>query len=163
MPELVKPPPAIAAGAAAVFAAVTTAAALLLTPAAAQRAKPVPQAFAAVQAPETAVETCHSTSAQAALDCARRRCQRNASRGACFAVTTCEPAGWAGVMGVQLTETHFSSTICGAPTRDALLEALRAFCRGQTGLRQCAVTRLWAPDGNLLILDQTWTPADLKP
>ena len=85
----------------------------------AQRAKTVPQAFAVVQAPESAVEVCHGTSVQAALDCARKRCERKARRGACFSVTACEPSGWAGVMGVQMSEVHFSNAVCGAPTREA--------------------------------------------
>lgn len=134
----------------------------IATPAMAQRAKTVPQAFASAQAPEAAVETCHGTSAQVALDCAKRRCERKAGRGACFAVNVCEPAGWAGLMGVQLGETHFTSALCGAPNRDALLAALRAYCAGQTGLRQCNVSRIWSPDGKLLVLEQKWTPEDLK-
>lgn len=131
-------------------------------PVRAQSAKPVPQAFAAVQAPESAIEVCHAASAQAALDCARRRCQRKATRGACFAVTVCEPSGWSGVMGVQLTEVHFSNVVCGAPTREAATASLRAFCEGHTGFKQCSLTRMWAPDGKLLMLDVTWTPADFK-
>jgi len=128
----------------------------------AQRVKPVPQAFAAVQAPESAVEVCHSTSARAALDCASSKCQRKAGSGACFAVTACAPNGWAGVMGVQLSEVHFSTVVCGAPTREALMTALRAFCEGHAGLKQCHVGQTWAPDGGLLVVDVTWTTADFR-
>jgi hypothetical protein len=126
----------------------------------AQQIKPVPQAFAAVQAPDSAVEMCHSTSARAALDCARNKCQRKAHRGSCFAVTVCEPSGWAGIMGVQLAEAQFANVLCGAPTREALIAALRAFCEGHPGLKQCTITQTWGPDGALLIVNQTWTPAD---
>ncbi len=128
----------------------------------AQRARTVPQAFAAVQAPEAAVEVCHEASVQSALDCARKRCQRKAGRGACFAVTACEPSGWAGLMGVQMSEVHFSQAICGAPTREAVIAALKAFCEGQTGARQCVVTHTWSPDGKLQQSSLTWTPADFK-
>lgn len=128
----------------------------------AQSARRVPQAMAAVQAPESATEVCHSPSAQAALDCARKRCERKAGRGACFAVTVCQPSGWAGTMGVQVTEVHFSNTICGAPSREAVLTALRAFCAGQAGVKLCSVTHLWSPDGKLDSPSISWTPADLK-
>jgi hypothetical protein len=128
----------------------------------AQRAKPVPQAFAVVQAPEAAVEVCHGASARAALDCARARCQRKASAGSCFAVTVCQPPGWAGLMGVQLSEVHFTSAICGAPTQEAAIAALRAFCQGHAGMRQCAVARLWAPNGNLVNVDLGWSAADFN-
>ena len=127
-------------------------------PADAQRARSVPQAFAAVQAPESAVEICHGTSVQAALDCARRRCQRKASRGACFSVTACEPAGWAGIMGVQTNEVHFSTAVCGAPTREAVLAALKAFCDGHVGGKQCTVAQLWSPDGKQHSTGMSWTP-----
>src|SRR5262245_4049368 len=146
----------------AMLAGVTAFSSALSSQVAAQRVKPVPQAFAAVQAPESAVETCHSTSAQAALDCARSKCQRKAGRGACFAVTVCEPGGWAGIMGVQLAEAHFSNVVCGAPTREALVNALRSFCESHPGLKQCTVSQTWAPDGGLLIMDVTWTPADFR-
>jgi len=128
----------------------------------AQHVKGVPQAFAAVQAPEAGVEACHASSAQAALDCARRRCQRKASRGTCFAVTVCEPAGWAGSMSVQMSEVQFSSTVCGAPTREAAEEALKVYCASHAGAKQCTMNRLWAPDGKLLITDTTWNPRELK-
>lgn len=128
----------------------------------AQRAKPVPQAFAVVQAPEAAVETCHGNSARAALDCARARCQRKAGSGACFAVTVCQPSGWAGLMGVQLSEVHFTNAICGAPTQEAAVASLRAFCQDHVGMRQCSVTRLWAPKGNEVNVELNWSPADFK-
>lgn len=132
------------------------------TTAAAQRARQVPQAFAVVQAPEASVETCHGTSAGQAIECARARCQRKAGRGACFAVTACEPAGWAGLMGVQLAEVHFTNAVCGAPTQQAAVAALRAFCQGYAGMKQCAVKRLWSPDGKSVAADLNWSPADFS-
>ena len=146
----------------AVRVIILTAAAALAAAATAQSGKGVPQAFASAHAPESAVEVCHGTSGRAALDCARSKCQRKAGRGACFAVTVCEPSGWAGVMSVKLKAAHFSSVICGAPTREALTAALRAFCRGNAGLEQCSVAQLWTPDGKLMLVDHTWTPADLQ-
>ncbi len=130
--------------------------------AAAQRSDLVPQAFAAVQAPEAAAEVCHATSVQAALDCARKRCQRRAGRGACFAVTACEPSGWAGLMGVQLSEVHFSKAICGAPSQEALMTSLKAFCLGHSGLKGCTVSHVWGPDGKLNKVSASWTSGDEK-
>lgn len=148
--------PAALLAAAAIFAGLTSDDVL------AQSARRVPQAVAAVQAPERATEVCHNASAQAALDCARRRCERKAGRGACFAVTVCEPSGWTGTMGVQVTEVHFSNTICGAPSREALLAALRAFCAGQAGVKQCTVATVWSPDGKGESPAISWTPEQLK-
>lgn len=127
-------------------------------PTLAQRAKSVPHAFAAVQAPESSIEVCHSASVQAAIDCARKRCQKQAGRGACFQVTACEPAGWAGMMGVRLSEVHFTSAVCGAPSREAVITALRAFCDGQVGGKECSLTHLWSPDGKLHPIEMSWTP-----
>jgi hypothetical protein len=128
----------------------------------AQRAKSVRQAFAAVQAPESAVEVCLSASVQAALDCARKRCERKAGRGACFAVTACEPGGWAGIMGVQMSEVHFSNAVCGAPTREAAIAALKAFCEGHVGAKQCGIPNLWSPDGKQHDIQLSWAPSGSK-
>ncbi len=135
---------------------------LQATPATAQRVRDVPQAFALAQAPEAIVEVCLAASVQAALDCARKRCQNKAGKGACFAVTACEPVGWAGLMGVQLSEVHFASAVCGAPSREALFAALKAFCDGQAGAKQCNVTHLWSPDGKQHVGGTSWTPGEVK-
>ena len=131
----------------------------------AQRAtgKGVAQAVAVVQAPEAAVEICHASTARAAQDCALAKCQKKAGRGACFAVTACAPSGWAGVMGVKIKEVHFSESVCGAPTREAALAALKAFCRGHLpNLEQCHVAEVWTPNGRPEKVDLTWGPSDLR-
>ena len=128
-----------------------------------QRGRGVAQAVAVVQAPEAAVEICHGPTAHAAQDCALARCQKKAGRGACYAVTVCAPSGWTGIMGVKLKEVHFSETVCGAPTREAALAALKAFCQGHLpGLEQCVVAELWAPNGRPEKVDRSWVPADLR-
>ena len=133
-------------------------------PAHAQRSNArVAQAVAVVQAPEAAVEICHGPTVRAAQDCALARCQKKAGRGACYSVTACAPSGWTGVMGVKLKEVHFSESVCGAPSRDAVLEALKAFCRGHMpNLEQCSVAQVWAPNGIAHTVDISWTPADLR-
>ena len=123
----------------------------------------VAQVVAVVQAPESAVEICHGPTARAAQDCALAKCQKKAGRGACYAVTVCAPSGWTGIMGVKLKQVHFSETVCGAPTREAALTALKAFCQGHMpGLEQCVVAELWAPNGKPEKVDQSWGPADLR-
>lgn len=124
--------------------------------------KGVPQAFAVVQAPEGAVEACHATTVRAAQDCALTKCQKKAGRGACFAVTACAPSGWAGIMGVKLRQVHFSESICGGPSREALIEALKAFCRGHLPqLEHCALELVWGPDGKAQAVNLTWTAQEL--
>ena len=138
---------------------------LSITGAHAQRAVPhgVAQAFAMVQAPEAAVETCHADTSRAALDCARAKCARKAGRGACFSIAVCSPSGWAGVMGIKVTEVHFSETVCGAPTKDALIAALKAFCVGHlVNLEQCYVGQIWGPNGKAEKVELTWTAAALR-
>lgn len=132
-------------------------------PAHAQRSKGVAQAVAVVQAPEAAVEICHASTARGAEDCALGRCQKKAGRGACYSVTVCAPSGWTGIMGVQLKEVHFSESVCGAPSKEAVLTALNAFCRGHMpNLLQCTVAQVWAPNGKPEKVDVTWTPTDLR-
>ena len=123
----------------------------------------VAQAVAVVQAPESAVEICHGPTVRAAQDCALARCQKKAGRGACYSVTACAPSGWTGVMGVKLKEVHFSESVCGAPSREAVLEALKAFCRGHMpNLEQCSVAQVWAPNGVAQTVDFSWSPTDLR-
>ena len=123
----------------------------------------MPQAFAVVQAPEAAVETCHATTPRAAQECALAKCQKKAGRGACFSVTVCAPSGWAGIMGVRVKEVHFTDSVCGAPTREAAIAALRAFCIGHMPqAEQCFVSQLWGPDGKPHALELSWAPTDLK-
>lgn len=122
----------------------------------------VPQAFSVVQAPEGAVEWCHASSARTAYECALAKCQKKAGRGACFAVTTCAPSGWAGIMGVKLRQVHFSESICGGPSREALIDALKAFCRGHLAqLEQCSLELVWGPDGKAQTVNLSWTAKDL--
>lgn len=134
------------------------------SPALAQRGgtRGVPQAFAVVQAPEGAVEWCHASTARGAYDCALAKCQKKAGRGACFAVTSCAPSGWAGIMGVKLRQVHFSESICGGPSREALVDALKAFCRGHLAqLEQCSLELVWGPDGKAQSVNLNWTAKDL--
>ncbi len=149
-----------------ILSAMLLSSAVAAVPAQAQRGgiKGVPQAFAVVQAPEGAVEWCHATTARAAYDCALAKCQRKVGRGACFAVTACAPSGWAGIMGVKLRQAHFSESICGGPSRAALIEALKAFCRGHAPqLEQCSLELVWGPDGKSQAVNLNWTAKDLAP
>lgn len=132
--------------------------AALVSATTAASAQSVPRAFAAAQAPEAALETCRAATASKAIDCAMAKCQKKAGRGACIAVTACSPAGWSGAMGVRLKESHFSDVVCGAPSKEALITTLKAFCQGhRPQMQECFVAEITSPDGKTEKIEQTWT------
>jgi hypothetical protein len=119
-----------------------------------------PRAFAAAQAPEAAVETCRASTAGKAIDCAMAKCQKKAGRGACISLTACSPSGWSGAMGVRLEELHFSDIVCGAPTKEALIAALKAYCQGHLPqMQECFVDEVTSPEGKSEKVEQGWTRA----
>ena len=119
--------------------------------------------FAAVQAPEAATESCYAATAKAAQDCAMRKCQAKAGRGACFAVTLCAPGRWAGIMSVTVGEVSFADVLCGAPTEDALVAGLKNYCEGHLPqMKQCNLSQVWGPDGIMKTVEKSWSPADFK-
>jgi hypothetical protein len=113
----------------------------------------VPQAFAVAYMVEAALETCRAGDAIKAADCARKKCAAaSAPQGGtaadCLIIAACDPSGWSGVMGVALGEAHFSTAMCGAPSRNALLAALKEYCKGfLPHLRECNVGTLYGPRG----------------
>lgn len=121
------------------------------------------QSFAATQAPEAATEACYGATARAAQSCALAKCEKKAGKGACFALTLCSPGGWSGIMGVTVGEISFADVLCGAPTKDALIAGLTAYCEGHLpNMKQCSLTQVWGPDGKSATVERTWTPADFK-
>lgn len=134
----------------------------------AQQTKPGSQAvglqsFAATQAPEAATEACYGPTARAAQSCALAKCEKKAGKGSCFALTLCSPGGWSGIMGVTVGEISFADVLCGAPTRDALIAGLTAYCEGHLpNMKQCSLSQVWEPDGKPAKVELTWTPADFK-
>jgi hypothetical protein len=119
------------------------------------------QSFAAAQAPEQAFEICLGQTAEKAAACAMKKCE--ASGGTeCAVVAACSP-GWAGNMGVQLEEVHFTEAICGAPSKQAVLDALRAFCKGhRPHVKQCFLASVWSPEGKETKIEKPIDPKKLK-
>lgn len=130
---------------------------------AAPAATPAP-AIAYAYAPEAAFEACRGTDALEAGACARAACAKAAGVPArdCLILAACDAAGWSGAMSVQMMEAHFSTAICGAPSRAALLGEFRARCAGHAeyGIHACQVWRIDAPDGTRETPEIGWTGAD---
>lgn len=121
------------------------------------------KSFAAAQAPEAATEACYAATPAAAQSCALQKCKRKAGTGACFALTLCAPGGWAGIMGVRVTEVSFADVLCGAPSREALLAGLKAYCEGHLPqMQECHVASVWSPEGRAVTVDQSWSAKDFK-
>lgn len=125
---------------------------LLVFPAAA-----IADSFAFVVAPEQSNHECTAASAEKAISCAMKKCKK--ARGAdCTVVAACH-GGWAGIMGVMLEEMHFSDAICGAPSREAAIAALEAYCKGHLpNVRECFISELISPDGKSEQLEQSLDP-----
>jgi hypothetical protein len=117
-------------------------------------------AFAAVQAPEQGYYTCHAATAEAASQCAMKQCT-DAKSADCTLMAACA-SGWAGAMGVMLEEVHFTDTVCGAPSKNAAIQALTAFCRGRLPyVRECFISEVWSPDGKAEKVERTITKEQL--
>lgn len=120
-----------------------------------------PQSFAAAQAPEQAFEICFDETAEKAAACAMRKCKAGGATE-CVVVSACSE-GWARTLGVQLDEVHFTDVLCGAPSKQAVLDSLRAFCKGhKPHVRQCFLGSVWSPEGKETKIEKTIDPAKLK-
>lgn len=125
----------------------------LVSVAGAEDARP---AFAAAQAPEQNYSTCRGETAEKAGACALNKC-RESGADECTLMAACA-GGWAGNVGIMLAEVHFTETVCGAPSRQAVVDALVAFCRGHLpDVRECFIAEIWAPDGSSTKIEQTLT------
>ncbi|MGD1934621.1 MAG: hypothetical protein ACFB0Z_08975 [Candidatus Phaeomarinobacter sp.] len=104
----------------------------------------VQPAYAAAYAPEAAFESCRAGTASKAVECALKACaDASGYPEDCYILAACEGGGWAGVMGVMVTEVHFTTVTCGAPSREALLAELKARCAGHLPyMQECWVAEL---------------------
>jgi hypothetical protein len=91
---------------------------------------------------------CRKSKPEDALACAREQCAEQSPGQTCWATAWCFPAGWSGLMKVQLRDFSFTETLCGAPSQEALKQALRALCAGEEGAAQCELFNVVDPDGN---------------
>ncbi|MFO1171485.1 MAG: hypothetical protein U1E49_11000 [Hyphomicrobiaceae bacterium] len=117
-------------------------------------------AFAAVQAPEQGYYTCHAANIDEAMRCATKKCTEDKSTD-CAVMAACA-SGWSGSMGVMLEEVHFTDTVCGAPSKPAVIQALTAFCRGRLPhVKECFISEVWTPQGKSEKVEKTLTAEQL--
>lgn len=109
------------------------------------------QGIAFSQAPEQAAGVCFGGNPNQALQCARDKC---AAAGAaprdCLRVKWCYPAGWSADLFLQHQEgPHWHEYLCGWDSREAVVKAAELACdKGRRSyLIECAVVRLWSPEG----------------
>lgn len=108
-----------------------------------------PLAFAAVQAPEAGTGICHDTSTKGAISCATQLCMTESGLGEedCQLNTVCSPAGWSVDIFQQHQEgPHWHMFSCGWQTR-AQAEAAGAIACISDWLIECAIVRIWNPQG----------------
>ena len=120
-------------------------------------------AFAAAIAPEQAFEVCHKADAIEAAQCAMKKC-KDATGGSdeCIITSACG-SGWSGSMGITTGEVHWTETVCGAPNEKAVVEALKAFCKGQSEFAQeCFLASVWDEKGKEKKLEKALDPKTLK-
>lgn len=133
----------------------------LIWSAPAARAEDVRPAFAAAQAPEQAYATCRGATAEKAGACALNKCRESGAED-CTLMAACA-SGWAGSVGIRLEEIHFTDTVCGAPSKQAVIDALVAFCRGHLPqVQECFIAEVWSPDGTSMNIERTLTRKQIK-
>ncbi len=102
--------------------------------------------------------TCRAGDPVTALDCARALCRAEAGGQDCYRTGWCFPAGWAGVITVWTSDFHANKPICGAPSLEGLLAAMRAFCDHSPEASSCDVGMVVGPDGVEVDAADHWTP-----
>ncbi len=90
---------------------------------------------------------CRGDDAADTLNCAAKKCQAEAGGQDCERAQWCFNAGWSGFMTVFLPDFHTTKIICGAPGRQALRSAFKAFCEGNPYATSCAISVMIDPAG----------------
>ena len=121
-----------------------------------------PQGIGFAQA-EEGTWLCRHEQPEEALACARELCAEQAPGQECWPTRWCFPSGWSGMMAVWLPDFHFTETLCGAPTEEALDEALKSFCIEEEGATHCDVTTVIDPEGNERVVDGRSFPGPAAP
>lgn len=105
------------------------------------------QGVAFVTAPEQAHTHCFADNADKAFECARKKCRKDGGQE-CLRTRWCYPAGWSGVMSINLSiGFHFPTELCGMPNRKSLIAAFETMCRNWENADQCNVGLIFSPDG----------------
>jgi hypothetical protein len=116
-------------------------------------AQPVGIGFAQA---EEGTWSCRAGDPVTALNCARDLCQAEGGGQACFRTTWCFPAGWAGVLTVWTADHHANHPICGMPSLEALLGAMRVFCDNAPDATACDVGMVTHPFGMRVEVAEHW-------
>jgi hypothetical protein len=120
-------------------------------------------AFAAAIAPEQAFEVCFKPDAIAAAKCALEKCKKASGDSPDCVITSACGRGWSGAMGVTTGEIHWTETVCGAPNEQAVVAALKSFCKGQAKfVQECFMSSVWNENGKEKKLEVTWKAKTLK-
>jgi hypothetical protein len=90
---------------------------------------------------------CNATTADAAIDCALKKCKEESGGQGCHATRWCLPAGWSALMVVWLPEFHATHVLCGMPGEEAATAAMRAICNAGAEFSQCDLVLFIDPDG----------------
>lgn len=99
---------------------------------------------------------CRAGDPVTALDCARDLCTEGGFGQDCYRTAWCYPAGWSGVLTIWLEDFHTSQPICGAPSREALLAMMKAFCEGSEYAQSCDAYAIIDPDGQEFEVNAHW-------
>lgn len=91
---------------------------------------------------------CRAGDPVTALDCARDLCRSEGNGQDCYRTAWCYPAGWSGVVALQLQEFRNNHPVCGAPSREGLLAAMQAYCEHAPFVVSCDVWLIVDPEGN---------------
>ena len=144
-----------------------TAVILLVAAVSSVRADPAGPGYAAVYAPEAAFEDCRGATAADAMTCAAKACATAVgSADDCYMLVACDAGGWAAIMGVMLEEIHFTTASCGAPTREAAIEEMKARCAGYLPhMQECWLSRVIPLHGDedaAEAVEISWSKADFE-
>ncbi|MGD9740356.1 MAG: hypothetical protein AB7O56_08960 [Bauldia sp.] len=102
---------------------------------------------------------CREGDPETAFECAREACFAGAGGQDCIPTAWCFPAGYAGTLTLFLPDFHTTHPICGAPSLEALIGAMQAFCDHSPETTACYVGQVWDWEGREL----TDFPGELIP
>lgn len=131
------------------LAALATTALAHAQPLSLPEAPPPPRlAFAAAETRTRSPQICTAPTLQGARECALNKC-RNSGGTDCRVTALCQPAQWAGTLGVALQGSRVALTICGVPSRPGVIARLKDICRSyrSRGLESCTLETVWTPSG----------------
>ena len=112
-----------------------------------------PDGVAFAEAPENSAGHCFGGDPETAFACAREACLAGGDglrASDCKRVKWCFPARWSGDVALQNREgPHWHEYLCGWDSRAAVEAAAALSCdrTRRSDLVECALTRVWDPEG----------------